>query len=153
MASSRSMNSMTGSESFGLAIPEIGVNQARHELSHHGGDPKRMSRLTRCDTFLTQRFADFLDKLKVHDEQGESLLDRTMILFGSGMSYGHNHGNANVPLILAGGKSLGLRHGAHLDYNLTMLGAYDLSNGRQQSHLRHGGPQQQASYQSSQRAR
>jgi hypothetical protein len=40
-----------------------------------------------------------------------------MALFGSGMSYGHSHGNANLPLVLAGGSDLGLKHGTHLDFN------------------------------------
>jgi hypothetical protein len=40
-----------------------------------------------------------------------------MALFGSGMSYGHSHGNANLPLVLAGGTNLGLKHGSHLDFN------------------------------------
>ena len=51
----------------------------------------------------------------------EPLLDRTMVLFGSGMSYGHSHGNANLPTILAGGKALGLKHGQHIDYNLPKI--------------------------------
>ena len=42
-----------------------------------------------------------------------------MSLFGSGMSYGHSHGNANLPLVLAGGSDLGLKHGSHLDFNQT----------------------------------
>ena len=44
------------------------------------------------------------------------------------MSYGHNHGNANLPIILAGGRSLGIEHGKHLDYNLPKIGEYDLSS-------------------------
>ena len=40
-----------------------------------------------------------------------------MSLFGSGMCYGHSHGNANLPLVLAGGSALGLKHGNHLDFN------------------------------------
>ncbi len=40
-----------------------------------------------------------------------------MVLFGSGMAYGHSHGNANLPLVLAGGSALGLKHGSHVDYN------------------------------------
>ena len=50
-----------------------------------------------------------------------------MVLFGSGMSYGHSHGNANLPLVLAGGRALGLKHGRHLDYNLPKVGHYDLA--------------------------
>ncbi len=119
---------MSGSESFGLAIPEIGIPQTRHELSHHNGDPEQMARLSRSDAFITQQFAYFLDQLQEIQDGGESLLDRTMVLFGSGMSYGHSHGNANLPTILAGGKSLGLRHGQHIDYNLPALKNYDLAN-------------------------
>ena len=119
---------MSGSESQGLAIPEIGIPQTRHELSHHNGDPEQMARLSRSDAFITEQFAYFLDQLQVIKDGEESLLDRTMVLFGSGMAYGHSHGNANLPTILAGGKSLGLKHGQHIDYNLPTLKNYDLTN-------------------------
>ena len=49
-----------------------------------------------------------------------------MILFGSGMSYGHSHSNSNLPILLAGGGGLGLRHGQHLDYNRPKDGKYKL---------------------------
>ena len=119
---------MSGSESQGLAIPEIGIPQTRHELSHHNGDPEQMARLSRSDAFITEQFAYFLDQLQAIKDGEESLLDRTMVLFGSGMAYGHSHGNANLPTILAGGKSLGLKHGQHIDYNLPTLKNYDLTN-------------------------
>lgn len=119
---------MSGSESNGLAIPEIGIPQTRHELSHHNGDPEQMARLSRSDAFIAQQFAYFLDSLEAIQDGDESLLNRTMVLFGSGMSYGHSHGNANLPTILAGGKSLGLKHGQHIDYNLPKINAYDVTN-------------------------
>jgi hypothetical protein len=119
---------MSGSEANGLAIPEIGIPQTRHELSHHNGDPEQMARLSRSDAFITQQFAYFLDQLQAVRDGDETLLDRTMVLFGSGMSYGHSHGNANLPTILAGGKGLGLRHGRHIDYNLPSLKTYDLAH-------------------------
>jgi len=119
---------MSGSESNGLAIPEIGIPQTRHELSHHNGDPEQMGRLSRSDAFITQQFSYFLDQLQSIQDGGETLLDRTMVLFGSGMSYGHSHGNANLPTILAGGRSLGLKHGQHIDYNLPVVKNYDLAN-------------------------
>jgi hypothetical protein len=118
---------MSGSESNGLAIPEIGIPQTRHELSHHNGDPEQMARLSRSDAFIAEQFAYLLDQLKAVTDGDASLLDRTMVLFGSGMAYGHSHGNANLPLVLAGGKTLGLKHGRHLDYNLPKLGKYDLA--------------------------
>jgi hypothetical protein len=119
---------MSGSESNGLAIPEIGIPQTRHELSHHNGDPEQMARLSRSDAFITEQFTYFLDQLNAIKDGEESLLDRTMVLFGSGMSYGHSHGNANLPTILAGGKSLGLKHGQHIDYNLPSISNYNLGD-------------------------
>ncbi|MBK8001632.1 MAG: DUF1552 domain-containing protein [Verrucomicrobia bacterium] len=119
---------MSGTEGNGLAIPEIGITQTRHELSHHNGDPEIMARLSKSDVFITEQFSYFLDQLKAVRDGDEALLDRTMVLFGSGMSYGHSHGNANLPTVLAGGRALGFKHGQHLDYNLAKLGAYDLAN-------------------------
>jgi len=44
------------------------------------------------------------------------------------MSYGHSHGNANLPTVLAGGVGLGLKHGKHIDYNLPVIKAYNLAD-------------------------
>jgi hypothetical protein len=108
---------MSGSEGNGLAIPEIGITQSRHQLSHHGGDPKNLDILTQSDVFLMQQLAYFLDRLQTVQDGDEPLLDRTMVLTGSGMSYGQSHHNANLPIVLAGGRGLGFKHGQHIDYN------------------------------------
>ncbi len=117
---------MNGSEGNGLAIPEIGITQARHSLSHHNGDPVVLERLARSDAFLMQQFAYFLDQLRTVQDGDEALLDRTMVLFGSGMSYGQSHANSNLPILLAGGRGLGLRHGQHLDFNFPKGNDYTL---------------------------
>ena len=117
---------MSGSEGNGLAIPEIGITQTRHNLSHHNGDVEILGRLSKSDAFIMEQFAYFLDRLAGEKEGDESLLDRTMILAGSGMSYGNTHSNANLPIVLAGGRGLGLKHGQHVDYNLPSIGAYKL---------------------------
>ncbi|MFT7639929.1 MAG: hypothetical protein ACI9G1_001667 [Pirellulaceae bacterium] len=122
----RVISCMICSESNGGAIPDIGISQARHGLSHHNGDPEQLRRLTETDTFLVEQLSYFLDQLKAHrDEQG-SLLDTTQVLWGSGMAYGHSHGNANLPTIFAGGKSLGVKHGQHVDFNLPKIGKYNV---------------------------
>ncbi|QDT65474.1 DUF1552 domain-containing protein [Calycomorphotria hydatis] len=118
----------SGDEGKGLPIPEIGISQTRHGLSHHNGDPEQLRRLTESDTFNVEQLSYLLDKLKGVAESEGTLLDRTMVLFGSGMAYGHSHGNANLPLILAGGQGLGLKHGRHIDYNIGHFDGYDLSN-------------------------
>ncbi|MBB5040541.1 DUF1552 domain-containing protein [Prosthecobacter dejongeii] len=112
-----------GGEGQAIAIPEIGITESRHQLSHHGGDQGYMEKLTNYDTFAIEQFSYFLTRLaETKDLSGKSLLGSTMALFGSGMSYGHSHGNANLPLVLAGGADLGLKHGQHLDFNMTAPG-------------------------------
>ncbi len=107
-----------GGEGDAFSIPEIGITESRHQLSHHGGDPGYMEKLTNYDTFAIEQYSYFLTRLaETKDLNGKPLLGSTMALFGSGMSYGHSHGNANLPLVLAGGSDLGLKHGSHLDFN------------------------------------
>ena len=107
-----------GGEGNAFAIPEIGITESRHQLSHHGGDAGYIEKLTNYDTFAIEQFSYFLTRLaETKDLGGKPLLGSTMALFGSGMSYGHSHGNANLPLVLAGGSDLGLKHGSHLDFN------------------------------------
>lgn len=126
----RVITCMTGSESHGLAIPEIGIAQTRHELSHHNGDPEQLRRLTQTDTFLIDQYSYFLDQLASYKEGDRTLLETTQVLWGSGMAYGHSHGNANLPLILAGGTALGLKHGQHVDYNLPHIDQYNMDDAR-----------------------
>ncbi|MFN8049601.1 MAG: DUF1552 domain-containing protein [Ancrocorticia sp.] len=116
-----------GGEGDAFAIPEIGITESRHQLSHHGGDPGYMEKLTKYDIFAIEQFSYFLMRLtETKDLNGKPLLGSTMALFGSGMSYGHSHGNANLPLVLAGGTDLGLKHGSHLDFNQGHFKGYQL---------------------------
>jgi hypothetical protein len=127
--STRVISCMICSESNGGAIPDIGISQTRHGLSHHNGDPEQLRRLTQTDTFLIEQLSYFLDQLKAHKEDdGHSLLDTTQVLWGSGMAYGHSHGNANLPTILAGGRALGYQHGQHVDFNLPKIGQYSVAD-------------------------
>lgn len=107
----------TGNEGNGPAVPEIGIKRDRHSLSHHNGNKEALEELTRSDEFNMTQFAYFLSRLsEVRDGDGP-LLDTTLALYGSGLSYGNSHGTTSLPLVLAGGSSLGLKHGAHVDYN------------------------------------
>jgi len=116
-----------GGEGDAFAIPEIGITESRHQLSHHGGDPGYMEKLTLYDTFAIEQFGHFLTRLtETKGLDGRPLLGSTMALFGSGMSYGHSHGNANLPLVLAGGSDLGLAHGGHRDFNQGHFTGYRL---------------------------
>ena len=121
-----------GGEGQAIAIPEIGITESRHQLSHHGGDEGYMEKLTNYDTFAIEQFGYFLSRPEeTKDVNGKPLMGSTMSLFGSGMSYGHSHGNANLPLVLAGGADLGLKHGSHLDFNQGHFDGYQLDNSGQ----------------------
>jgi hypothetical protein len=119
----------SGIEGQGLPIPELGISQSRHELSHHNGDPGHMEKLTQSDAFSVEQFSYFLTRLaETPDLNGRPLLETTMSLFGSGMAYGHSHGNANLPLVLAGGAACGLKHGRHVDLNQGHFDGYQLDD-------------------------
>ena len=78
-----------GGEGDAFSIPEIGITESRHQLSHHGGDPGYMEKLTNYDTFAIEQFSYFLTRLaETKDLNGQPLLGSTMALFGSGMCYG-----------------------------------------------------------------
>ena len=107
----------TGNEGTGPSIPEIGINRDRHSLSHHNGDKELLEQLTRSDEFNVRQFSYFLGRLTELQDGDHPLIDSTMALYGSGLSYGNSHGVASLPLVLAGGRKLGLKHGTHVDFN------------------------------------
>lgn len=97
------------------AVPSIrGVDTDYHMLSHHGKDPEKIGQLTIVETEVMQVFGGFLKKLAGSREGGASLLDNTMVLFGSNLGNASSHDTKNMPIILAGG---GFRHGRHLAFD------------------------------------
>ena len=96
-----------------------GGGENHHELSHHGGDAGMLESLAKIDRFHLGRLGRFLTFLKSTDEGGAPMLDSTMVMFGSGMNSGERgeHSPDNLPLIVAGGAGLGLKHGQHLAYD------------------------------------
>ncbi len=93
--------------------PLEGVIYDHHNLSHHGKDPEKLRQLGIVEKDKFKALRDFLQKLKNTKEEGETLLDRTMVLVGSHMGSGH-HTVDNLPLLLAGG---GFKHGQHLAFD------------------------------------
>ncbi|HRF02462.1 MAG TPA: DUF1552 domain-containing protein [Pirellulaceae bacterium] len=92
-----------------------GGGENHHELSHHGGDPGMLAKLATIDRFHVERLARFLDLLKRTDEGEGPMLDRTIVLYGSGMNSGDrgDHSPDDLPLLVAGGRALGLKLGEH----------------------------------------
>jgi hypothetical protein len=97
------------------AVPVIaGVTQDWHNLSHHGQDPAKLAELRIIELQQMQLFVELLAKLKGTNEEGGTLLDRTIVLFGSNLGNASSHDNKNLPIMVAGG---GFRHGQHLAFD------------------------------------
>lgn len=97
------------------AVPVIaGVTQDWHNLSHHGQDPAKLNELKVVELEQMRLFGELLTKLKGTREEGGTLLDRTIVMFGSNLGNASSHDNKNLPIIVAGG---GFRHGQHLAFD------------------------------------
>jgi hypothetical protein len=96
---------MLGREESVRTYPEIGITEAHHPLSHHGGDPVKLQKAHVLNKYHMGLFARFLDKLKSTSDGDGTLLDRTLLLYGSGMSDGNQHLHHDLPLVLVGGSS------------------------------------------------
>ena len=82
---------------------EIGVKDAHHQMSHHRNRKEQVDNLKNIDRYLVEQFAYFLDKLESTSDANGSLLDQSMILYGSGISDGNRHNHGDLPIVLAGG--------------------------------------------------
>ena len=94
--------------------PIAGVNQGHHDLSHHGQDPGKIAQLKVLELEKMKTLRDFLTQLRATKEDGESLLDRTMVFFSSNLGDASKHSVKNMPVLLAGG---GFRHGQYLAFD------------------------------------
>lgn len=92
-------------EHSGRTFPEVDVREGHHPLSHNNGDPDKVAKFVTVNTYHVKMFAYFLDRLRSTLEGDGSLLDRSMVLFGSGMSNGNLHDVFNLPVLVAGGRA------------------------------------------------
>jgi Protein of unknown function (DUF1552) len=107
---------MLAREGSNRSYREIGVPEGHHGLSHHRNDPGLMDKVAAINTHHMQQFAYFLQKLKRTNEGSGSLLDRTMVIYGSGISDGNRHNHDNLPVLLAGGSTI-FRSGRHVKFD------------------------------------
>jgi hypothetical protein len=95
---------------------EIGIPEGHHGLTHHSGDKEKIEKVTQINCFHIQSLVYVLDKLRAIPEGDGTLLDHSMIAYGSGISDGNLHDHSNLPLILAGGANGRLKGGRHIRY-------------------------------------
>jgi hypothetical protein len=97
-----------------VVIPGATITDSYHNLSHHGKAQEKLAQLEVLDEFHMKLLARLFGDLKSVNEGGESLLDRTMILYGSNLGDANAHSTINLPTLFAGG---GFRHGQHLAFD------------------------------------
>jgi hypothetical protein len=97
------------------SVPPVpGVTLDHHNLSHHGRDPAKIQQLRLIEEAQLRVVSDLLGKLKLKNERGTTLLDKTMVLFGSNLGKANSHDTRNLPILLAGG---GFKHGRHVAFD------------------------------------
>ncbi|MGC3956739.1 MAG: DUF1552 domain-containing protein [Verrucomicrobiota bacterium] len=86
------------------SFAEIGIPEGHHDLSHHRNNQEWIQKLSDIDLWYAKQFARFLERLRdTKDGDGKSLLDNSMIVYGSGNADGNAHSHTNLPIVLAGG--------------------------------------------------
>ncbi len=96
------------------AYPQIGVPQGHHEVSHHALSPELMENNAKINVYHMLLFSEFLEKMRKTQDGDGSLLDHSMLLYGSGMSEGDGHICRDLPTILVGGGNGQLEGGRHV---------------------------------------
>jgi hypothetical protein len=97
-----------------VTIPGETITDSYHNLSHHGKADEKLAQLKVLDEWHMKLLANLFGDLKAVDEGGQSLLDRTMILYGSNLGDANAHATTNLPTLFAGG---GFKHGQHLAFD------------------------------------
>ena len=93
---------------------DIGVTDAHHGISHHQNDPVKLEKIAKIDRFYIEQLAFFLKRMGETKDGDASMLDRSMVLYGSGLADGDRHNHDHLPIILAGKGNGTLDPGRHI---------------------------------------
>jgi len=124
---------MLGRDGSNRAYREIGISDGHHSISHHQGDQEKVEKLIKIDQLHVGMFAYLLEKLRTTPDGDGTLLDHSMVLFGSSISESNIHTHDDLPIVLAGGANGRLKGNRHLVYgketplNNLFLNMFDLA--------------------------
>jgi hypothetical protein len=107
---------MVGREGSMRVYPEIGIPDPHHPLTHHRNNEDWIEKVRKINELHTQMFAYFLERLKSTKDGDAALLDRTMVVYGSGLSDGNRHTHEELPVLLAGNAGGVFKPGRHVVY-------------------------------------
>ena len=114
--STRISTFMLADEGSNRSYRDIGVPDGHHDLSHHGGDPKKHAKIREINRFHVTQLAYLLERLRSIPEGEGTLLDNCMIVYGAGISDGNRHNKENLPVLLAGRGQGTIDTGRHVRY-------------------------------------
>ncbi|QEG24492.1 DUF1552 domain-containing protein [Mariniblastus fucicola] len=104
------------------SFSEIGVVEGHHELSHHQNKQEKVDKVKTIDRWYVQQLGQFLQRMEqTRDEDGNSLLHNSQIMFGSGNADGNRHTHVNLPIVMAGNGGGDMSTGRFVDYKDTPL--------------------------------
>jgi len=106
---------MLANEGSNRSYPELEVPEGHHELSHHGGDPAKRAKVATIDRHHVELVAHLVERLAQLPQGEGTLLDHTLILYGSAIGDGNRHNHDDLPLLLLG-RGGGVRAGRHLRF-------------------------------------
>jgi hypothetical protein len=107
---------MLGRELNFRTYPEIGITEGHHGLSHHQDNPTQLAKYARLNTYQTELFASFVERLQATPDGDGTLLDHSLFLYGAGLSNPNLHAHYDLPLAVIGGGAGTLKGGRHIVY-------------------------------------
>jgi hypothetical protein len=107
---------MLAREGSDRSYRQIGISDGHHPLTHHQNDPEKIEKVTQINTYHVKMLAYYVEKLRATQDGDGSLLDHSMILYGSSICDGNAHTHHDLPLVLVGGAAGQLKGGRHLRY-------------------------------------
>ena len=105
---------MYGREQSAKTYPQLGISDPHHQITHHQNDPEKLEKCTKIQSHHVVLFTEYLEKLRSTPDGEGSLLDHTVILFGSGLSNSDRHSHSPLPLVVAGGGGGTIKGGRHI---------------------------------------
>jgi hypothetical protein len=105
-----------GDDGSTRSYPHIGVPDGHHDISHHQRDPKKIAKIHKINMHHMEQFAYFIGKLKEAKDGNANLLDRSLILYGSGLGDGDRHNHDDLPVLVMGGGNGTVKSNRHIRY-------------------------------------
>ncbi len=110
----RTVTFMLGNAGSNISYRWLGIPEGHHNLSHHRGDEKKHAKIASINHYHVTQFARLLDRLKATEDAGQTMLDRAIIVYGSGIADGNRHAHVDLPILLCGHGNGALHPGQHM---------------------------------------